>query len=344
MRLGSALLGGLTAAFVFLFVCELLPGRRAVALAAALLVAFLPQFGFISGAVNNDVGVNAAAAAALWLAARTLRRGLRWTSAAALGAALAVLPLLKQTGYALYPAVGVAVAVALARRRDRAALVGLGAAGGAYLAVRAAWALTGGAVDPALEPPPGQPAPVVGAGTVAESLRDPTLFASYLWQTFLPRLPFMTDLWIQRWPAFDIYVERGFAAFGWYAVYFPRWVYLVIALILGAVLAVAVATLWRRRALLARRWPEVALVALAIAGVLAAVEAAFVSPVQRPPDLMPEQGRYAFTVLGPFAAIVAWALGGLRPRWSAPVAGALAGSMVVLALASQLLVLRGFYT
>ena len=43
-----------------------------------LLVAFQPMFGFISGAINNDNGVNAAAAAIAYLLIRGLRRGLTW--------------------------------------------------------------------------------------------------------------------------------------------------------------------------------------------------------------------------------------------------------------------------
>ena len=43
---------------------------------AALLVAYQPMYGFISGAVNNDVGVNAGAAALELLLIVMLRRGL----------------------------------------------------------------------------------------------------------------------------------------------------------------------------------------------------------------------------------------------------------------------------
>ena len=42
--------------FAFLLVSELLPRRRSLAVAAGLLVACLPEFGFISGAINHDSG------------------------------------------------------------------------------------------------------------------------------------------------------------------------------------------------------------------------------------------------------------------------------------------------
>ena len=67
MRLVSALLGAIVAVCAFGVVRELLPRQRAAAAAAGLLVAFHPMFGFISGAVNNDNGINAAAALSLYL-------------------------------------------------------------------------------------------------------------------------------------------------------------------------------------------------------------------------------------------------------------------------------------
>ena len=58
VRLASALLGALVALCAFGVVRELLPRWPVAALAAGLLVAFQPMFGFISGAVNDDNGVN----------------------------------------------------------------------------------------------------------------------------------------------------------------------------------------------------------------------------------------------------------------------------------------------
>ena len=83
MRLTSALIGALTVLFTFLLARELAPGRPWLAVLAALLVAYEPMYGFISGAVNNDVGVNAAAAALELLLIRMLRRGvtIRWGAA-----------------------------------------------------------------------------------------------------------------------------------------------------------------------------------------------------------------------------------------------------------------------
>jgi 4-amino-4-deoxy-L-arabinose transferase-like glycosyltransferase len=347
MRIGSALLGAITAAFAFLFVRELLPrAPRRVALAAGLLVAFLPQFTFLAGAVNNDNGVGALAAVTLWLAARTLRRGLDWRWAAALGVAAALLPLFKTTGASLYPAIAVALLGGLIRGRDRRAVLGLvGAAGG--LAAGAALLVL---VDQIVTPVPtvqplGGAGPSASAGGVVSRVLDaPTLYASYFWQTFLPPLPFMTDLWAtSNWPFYDIYIRTGFASFGWYAMEFASWAYRVITLVVALTVAGALVALWRRRAAALRRWPELALVVLAIAGVLGGVAGAYFQAAPRVGQ-PPEQGRYAFVALAAFAAVAAAALLGLPRRWQALGAGALVAAMFGLQWASQLMLLQRFYT
>ena len=144
---------------------ELLPTQPLAAAAAGLLVAFQPMFGFISGAVNNDNGINAAAALALYLMIRGLRRGLTWRLALVLGAVLASVPLLKETGYELYP-VAIFALAGIAWRQRRAldprpwaALVA------AFATVRGGWALLQQVFYPSVAGHPG------GAGGVEEALR-----------------------------------------------------------------------------------------------------------------------------------------------------------------------------
>jgi Predicted membrane protein (DUF2142) len=345
MRLVSALLGAIAAAFTVLFVRELMPrAPLAVPVAAGLLVAFLPQFGFVSGAVNNDNGVNALAAAALYLAARALRRGLSPGTAAALGAVAMLLPLFKATGNALLPALALAVVVALVRHRGR--LLGVVALAAGAVAGRAAIYATDRLIDPV--PTPGAPAAsdaLVSAGPVLERvLDDPQLYASYLWQTFLPPLPFMNDLFLPTTPpGYEAYLKEGFAGFGWYAMFFAEWVYKLILVVVVFVVLAALVALWQRRRQLRVRWPEVALVVLAICGVLGGVAAAYMSGTGHLGG-QPEQGRYAFVAIAAFAAVAGAALVSVRRGWLAYVAGALVAGMVALEWASQLMLLQRFYS
>lgn len=70
-----ALAGGLATVFgTWLLARELLPERRVVALLAAALVAFNPQFLCISTAISNDAWLAGASAIAVWFGARAARR------------------------------------------------------------------------------------------------------------------------------------------------------------------------------------------------------------------------------------------------------------------------------
>src|SRR3954452_22673393 len=139
MRLVSALLGALTGACAFLLLRELVPRHPTVAVAAGVLVAFEPMFGFMSGSVNNDMGVNAAGAVLLLLLIRELRRGLSVPLAIGIGAAVAVAPLMKASGFELWPAAAVGLIGAVWRRRWTPALRNAGVAVAACAGVFGGW-------------------------------------------------------------------------------------------------------------------------------------------------------------------------------------------------------------
>jgi hypothetical protein len=236
--------------------------------------------------------------------------------------------------------VALALVAGLVRFRDRRALLGLAAAAAAFLAVTGGWELVRGTFDREQFTTPGGSTP----GEGLSALEHPVRFAEWLWQILVPvRPPFMTDVTIVKWPFFNIYVERGFGAFGWYAILFPAWVYLAIVAAMALIGAGAARLLVvERRAALAR-WPEIAFLASVPIVVFVAVEAAYFT-LTVPLDGTPEQGRYAFTAIVPLAVIAVAGVVGLadRPR-ALPAAAGLVTAMAVLCLASQLLTLAGFY-
>ncbi len=73
-RFFSLLLGAVTVLATYGAAMAVFPGRRALAALAAGLVAFNPQFLFLSAAVNNDMLVIAASAGGVWLAVHLLGR------------------------------------------------------------------------------------------------------------------------------------------------------------------------------------------------------------------------------------------------------------------------------
>lgn len=341
MRLVSALLGAVVAACAVLVVREIVPSRPLLASAAGLLVAFHPMFSFMSGAVNNDAGVNAAAAVLVYLLVRGLRRGLTAPLAAATGAALVVAPLMKGTGFALYPAAAVAIAVMLWRARaSRAWARPAAALAGTAAALFLVWAAVGSAFDRGAITTPGGRAPGVSGG----ALQDPLGLAAYLWQVFLPKLSFMTDGWVGTdVPGFEIWVVRGFGAFGWYAMTFADWVYLVIVAVLIGIAVMAVLTLRRRYAGARRLAAPIAVLVLVVAGVIGGVHAYYFgeSPNHR---AIPEQGRYAFPAITALAAIAVGSFLALPRRWRVPAVACLVAATMWLDLAGQLTSLARFYS
>lgn len=343
MRLSSAIMGALTAVLAMLIVAELLPGSAALAVAAGLLVAFEPMFSFISGAVNNDNGVNLACALLIYLAVRALRRGLSPWLALSMGATLVAAPLLKGTGYELYPAVLLALAFAIWRRHDRRAWISLGLLAASFAALQFGWTELAPVFHRTTFTTPGGGAP----GTTLGAFEDPKTYVSWLIRVLLPfSPPFIHRDWtIVHWPFFNIYIERGFASFGWYAIEFPKWVYLTIVVALGAAIALGLRTLWRDRGLLRRRGAEITFLVLVPILVIGAVEAAFQPALSiLPINGTPEQGRYLFPAITAIVALFIGACFGLGRRRAVPIATAAVACLIGLTLASQLLTLSAFYT
>jgi hypothetical protein len=336
MRLISALLGAIVVVATFGTVRELIPSRPELAVASSLIVAFQPMFGFISGAVNNDNGVNALAALSVYLTVRALRRGISWRLGLALGASAALMPIMKGTGLALLPAIAIALVALVALRRSRVTLVGVGAAVASFAAVAGIWDLVAGAFQRSASTTAG------GAGVASGQLGGKL---EYLWEVFLPRLPFMAEHWAAGFSPFMlIYIRRGFAAFGWYAIFFPHWVYYVIVAVIGLLSLLALAAAIRLRPVVVRRWPEALFLVLVILGVIAGVEFAFYAATPRPVALTPEQGRYAFTAIVPLAALALVGLVLLPRRWGKAASAVLVGAMICLAAASHLLYLASNFT
>jgi hypothetical protein len=346
MRFASALLGALVALFTFLLARELAPRRPWLGVLAALLVAYEPMYGFISGIVNNDVGVNAAAAALELLLIRLLRRGITVPSGALTGAVLLLLPSVKGTGLSLYPIAALAFAVALWRNHRRSDL-----AGWAALAVTATIVaeLIAHVLNPAFAPPVSSGggsgvASTIGsnANAVSEALHHIPDYFSYLWETFLPRLPFMAPHFPPgEYPGFVIFIERGWGAFGWYDVFFPSWVYAAILAVSLLVLCLAPWAARRERRWLSTHWAEALTVVLTPAAVIVGFTAAYFSVGARP--LNPEFGRYVFPAIGPLAIFVVGALHALGRRRLPVLGTGLLVAMIALSYASQLLTLTSFY-
>jgi 4-amino-4-deoxy-L-arabinose transferase-like glycosyltransferase len=339
IRLFTCLLAALTALFAYLTMRELMPQRQWAAVLAGLFVAFQPMFGFIGGAINNDNGINTAAALITYLLIRGLRRGLTWRLALALGAVLAIAPIIKGTGYFFYPVAAVALLGMLLRGRDRRVVLSLVVVAVTGIACIIAWGL--------IAPTFGRTVITAPSGNDATAdilaVRDPIGYVAYVWQLFFPPIFGMVNIYAQRLPFVSIYVVRGWGAFGWYAIVFPLWMTAVISVVLGVVTAMMVKAMWHFRAL-ARRFGWEALVLFAIPiGVFLGVEAVYASNIPRPGPVA-EQGRYIFPAAVSLAAGTVVACFAFGRRYALQIGTVLLVALIGLSLYSRVLEIAGFYT
>jgi 4-amino-4-deoxy-L-arabinose transferase-like glycosyltransferase len=340
VRLMSSLLGALVVLFAFLIVRELLPRQPWAAVAAGLVVAFQPMFGFISGAVNNDNGVNAAVAAIAYLLIRGLRRGLTLPVAGALGAALAVAPILKGTGYFVYPVAALALLGMLLRGRDRRTLLAVGGVVASLVIVTGLWAVIAPVFGRTLVTAPG--GNDATAGVLAA--HDPIGYAKYVWQLFFPPIPGtgMTNIYAQRVPAFSIYIVRGWGAFGWYAILFPNWLFVLIGIVVAGFGVLGIATLARfPAAARSRLWEILVLLAIPVC-VFLGVESVYASVTPRPGPVA-EQGRYIFPAITALAALAVGACFAFGRRLAVPLTTLMVVGMIGLSLYGRILDLTGFF-
>ena len=348
MRLMSALLCAATVLFTWLFLRELMPSEPWAWTVGALAVAFQPLFGFTASGITPDSLFFAASAALLWALARAFRHGLTPERGAVIGAAVAVGLLSKLNFLALLPGVllGVVLLVWRARRGGSPRPAALGAAVACaipaavamvYVALnelvwdRTAW---GGGVGVAARTAAGTGSHAFDAITLTDQL-------SYTWQLYLPRLPFM-DSEFFHFPGWETWYRGFIGEFGWLDTTFDLWVYRVSLVVTIPLVVLAAAALWRRRAALRERLPEILTYAALVFGILVSIGVLGIRYRQNT-GFEFEQARYLLPFLPLYAAAVAAAAIGAGRRFARPVGALLVAFAAVHGLFAQLLVISRFY-
>ena len=339
MRLFSALMGGLTALFCWLFIRESLPAVPWAWTVGGLGVALIPLLGFMSGALNPDAMLFAVSAAVFYALARAFRRGLTLRLALAIGLLAALGTLTKLNFLGLLPGVilgliVLAVRAAKSSKADAYRALGLGlglavAPIGLYVVInlfsnRAGLGVASSGINL-----------TTGHGSLGGEL-------SYIWQFYLPRLPGMATDFPGLSPIRQVWFDRSVGLYGWLDTPFPIWVE-NLALIPAALLTIlGVRALVTLRATLRRRLLELAVYAVMGLGVLVLVgsDSYLGFPGQAGTYGEP---RYLLPMLPLIGAGLALSARGAGRRWG-PAVGTL---IVVLLLAhnifSQLQVIARFY-
>jgi hypothetical protein len=283
---------------------EAFPGRPAGPLVTAAVVAFTPQFLFLSGVVSNDSAAAALSTAALWALARTAQRGITLRRSLIAGLLIGLAILSKTSSLLLAVPALAAVALAPMRaphhlRRRAGALLALG---GMAAVVGGWWYLRNALVyhDPLalhahVDTLWGRPAPA-SLGTLLGEL--PLVYRSF------------------------------WGAFGWGHVFFPGWVYLA----LGAGLVAGLVG-W------ARAWVERSLPGRGRVFLLAGLwwMMVFAALVQWMRQVEAPHGRLLFPAIAAKGLLVAGGWLALERKW---VQRVLLGCMAVLSLVAPWAVIR----
>lgn len=284
---------------------------------AAALVATLPQFAFIGGAVSNDPATMATATWLLvvtWLGVRRARPTTtrHWATLAGLCAGLAALSKLSGVLAAAFAGATLAVAWRAWTRTDRVRYVGALALYAGMVAIVGGWwyvrnlILYGDvtALRPMLD--------AVGRYATPLTLAEVAAQAQGVWRSF-------------------------WGVFGWFNIELPVWIYDVLAIIAGLTVAAGARRLWRTRAdTNPGDRPGIAWLALWVA----CVGAALVQWMRTTPGA---QGRLLFPALAALAILAVWCWQGAHARWGVRIGWGLAAMLITLSALTPFLVIRPVY-
>lgn len=230
-RLLSMLFGAVTVVCVWLIARRVLPGRDWLALAAAALVAFNPQFIATSATMSNDGVIIMLSAAALALLLRIADGEGGDHGIPLLAVVVGLAPLAKLSGVALVGFTLLTLALLAWRRRDWRFFVTTAGPVLIAVAVLAGWWYL-------------RNAQLYGDITGISHMLPESMDRNFRLDTWLAGLP--AELRGAWWSAWGI--------FGWFTILLPTWIYTVLSILaLLALLGLAFAA-WRRAAWI--DWPR----------------------------------------------------------------------------------------
>jgi hypothetical protein len=309
---------------------EVMPGSGLAPVVAGGVAALQPQLGFVSGVVNPDGLLVALVSLFCLVAARTLRRGLAWGRVGLLIVLALAASATHYRGAVLFPCAVVAIMLSVPwgelpprelKRATRLSAVALVLVLGAAIA-----ALVWG---PWLTPYSGREA----------SIRE---FASYVWQFYLPALPFMSAPLGGDYGIREV-LETMWGAFGSLEVRYPSWVIdgVTAALVLAAAGVVA-AALRRRPAVVAARRLALLLATLAVFTLGSLHVVAYRLLLVDPSDPI-IVGRHLLVLIAPLSLAFALAVTTWGRRAGTIAAALLLGSLAALDIAALGLTTARFY-
>lgn len=365
MRLFSVLwLLGTTVA-AWLLAGEVFERNRPLQLVSAAAFALWPMLTFVSSAINPDCMLIALWTLATWLGVKIVKRGLSTQRAVGICLCAGLALVTKATALALLPPVAFALAIGAWRQRKQLSARGLAFAAAAVAAFGApvlAWFLVArGAGHSAYaqativtDGGSGSGAASGTTGAVPKYAPSANIryLASYLWQFYLPKLPFMRDQRslfpiISHYPAYQVWLASGWASFGWVNIWFPAWVYRIFLAVALAVIGGAGVTLVRgfkavRRHARRVPWALGGFFVVTVGTLLAGLHWTDFHMLvdQKPPFI---QGRYLLPVGAILALVVAQAVRAVPQRFRTVAIACVLGGLIAFQIAALALVASRYY-
>ncbi len=345
MRLISALMAGFATLAIFLFLREIFPANPWAWSVGSLAVGFQPEFAFISAGVHSDSLLFLASALTFLVLARSFADGLTPRRGALIGVIVAVGLLSKLTYVSLIPGVILALVVIAWRAHPGKRCSAWLSAGLATVVASvpvAAYGLLNATVWHRGGPTAGGFAGAATASLPGNRVVTLRQTLDYIWELYLPRLPFMNHRYFSYLPLRDTFFKGTVGEFGWLDYGFPPRVYSVASYVFLVLAAMAAVGLWNLRAEFSKLLPLFLAFAIMALGLLAAIGYAGIRYLTATGYRF-EQARYLFPLLSIYALCVVLAAHGAPRRWS-PAAGA---ALVVLAMAhglfAELLTISRYY-
>jgi Predicted membrane protein (DUF2142) len=330
MRLANLPLYLLTIVMTWILAGQLLGPATWPRTVAAGVVAVHPQFAFVAAGISPDPMLTAIWAVFLVLAVHAVKQGLTWTAAAGMGVLALASVLTHPRGAPLAVLALIAAGLGVRRRvgyvSGRAFAVGGAAVAAGIAVVVAVLVARAGVLD--------------ATSGAQFNVRE---FASYLWQFYLPRLPFMNESIGPEYGAKIAFVETFYGVFASLEVRWPQYVYDALAVISVIGLAALCALLIRARGRLRGRWDLVALlVTIPVTLVLALHFAAYRNLLVEPSNPV-IVGRYLLPLVPLFGVAVAVVVRALPERASAAAGSALLSSGALLGISGLGMTAVRFY-
>jgi len=314
----SIIAGAVTVACTYAIARHVFPETRCLALLAAALTAFNPQFLFISSSVSLDGMTAMTCTLALWQLIRTLEQPFRWQRWALTGICCGLAVLSKPSAFVVGLTAGGLLLLSAIRHRSRSLLWrGALALGIAFLLVSGWW-----------------------------FVRNWLLYGDPLgWRTFLANWTVVQRHSMVKWNDvcrfFTTQFQSYWARFGWMTIPVPKWTYQLLLAVCGLSLLGWGIWLWRRRWRLLREPQALSLIALILFPTL---QEAFQFRSIFTFDASWYQGRYLFPSIAALSILLAAGLWNLTSNWTArSVSAAVGAGLLLLATIVPIWVIRPQY-